>query len=113
MERLIIYWVMLALTSIIVSLAALSAEPENDIKPEFNITTTTVLVHWYDSEQELQLSLGDPNLAGFTECELRPDFNTSFCEMWVVTPIDLKDYYAFDTIGHEFYHTLAGDFHAE
>lgn len=90
---------------------ASAAEPEDDIKPEFNITTTTLIVHWYNTERELQLSLQDNDIAGFSECELRPDFNTSFCEMWLVTPVNLCDDYAFDTIGHELYHALAGNFH--
>lgn len=85
-----------------------AAMPPRKIEPELNLTTTTVLVHWYESEQELQLSLGDDTIAGFSECELRPDFNTSFCELWLVRPATDYD---FDTIGHEFYHALSGQFH--
>jgi hypothetical protein len=88
-----------------------AAMPPKRIEPEHDITTTTLLVHWYDSEEDLGLSLQDDTLAGFSECELRPDFNTSFCELWLVRPTDLEDSYNFDTIGHELYHALAGDFH--
>ncbi len=90
---------------------SLAAKPEDKINPEYNITTTTLIVHWYKTEEQLQESLQDYEIAGITECEMRPDFNTSFCEMWLVTPVDLADYYSFDTIGHELYHALAGDFH--
>jgi len=81
------------------------------IEPEIERTTTTVIVHWYDSEQELQNALGWDDTAGYSECEFRPDFNTSFCELWLVRPTDTEDSYNFDTIGHEFYHALTGDFH--
>jgi len=81
------------------------------IEPEIELTTTTVIVHWYDSEQELQNALGWDDTAGYSECEFRPDFNTSFCELWLVRPTSTDDAYNFDTIGHEFYHALTGDFH--
>jgi len=78
---------------------------------ELDLATTTILVNWYDTELELQDALDDSGIAGLSECELRPDFNTSFCELWLVTPTDNEDAYAFDTIGHELYHALKGDFH--
>jgi len=90
-----------------------AAIPPKQIEPEFNITTTTILVHWFDSEKELQERTGYDDIAGISECEWRPDFNISFCEFWLVTPKSLDDEYNFDTIGHEFYHALAGAFHNE
>jgi hypothetical protein len=78
---------------------------------EFDITATTLIVHWYDSELELQDALDDRELAGMAECEWRPEFNISFCELWLVTPTDSTDEYNFDTIGHELYHALKGEFH--
>jgi len=80
-------------------------------RQEYQLDTTHLLVNWYDTEQELQLALDDSGIAGFSECEHRPDFNTSFCELWLVEPENLEDDYAFDTIGHEFYHALRGNFH--
>jgi len=106
-----IIWFIIALMILSGCASSPVAMPYNKIESEYNITTTTILVHWYNSEQELQLSLGHRGIAGFSECELRPDFNTSFCELWLVRPIDANDYYSFDTIGHEFYHALAGGFH--
>jgi hypothetical protein len=88
---------------------AIAAMPPR--QEEFDITTTTLIVHWYDSELELQDALDDSEIAGVSECEWRPDFNTSFCELWLVTPTDSTDKYNFDTIGHELYHALKGEFH--
>ena len=79
---------------------------------EYQLSTTHILVNWYNSELELQDALDDSGIAGLSECEHRPEFNTSFCELWLVHPTDNEDAYAFDTIGHEFYHALVGDFHA-
>ncbi len=108
MERLIATLYVIVCLIVAMNIPAM---PPNKIEGKYNITTTTLLVHWYDSEQELQLSLGRRGIAGFAECELRPDFNTSFCELWLVEPIDETDYYSFDTIGHEVYHALRGQFH--
>jgi len=77
----------------------------------YDVNSTYVIVNWFDSEKELQRALNDDTLAGLSECEMRPDFNTSFCELWLVRPTDSKDEYNFDTIGHEFYHAIVGDFH--
>ncbi len=71
--------------------------------------STYVIVNWYDTESELQYALDDDTLAGLADCEHRPDFNTSFCELWLVLPKHSKDDYAFDTVGHEFCHALRGD----
>ena len=87
------------------------ADPTDRIEAEFNITTATIIVHWFDSEKELQLATQYNDIAGVSECEWRPDFNISFCELWLVRPNSLQDDYDFDTIGHEIYHTLAGEFH--
>ena len=81
------------------------------IEPEFDHSSTTIIVHWYDTEIELQVDLDDYELAGLSECEHRPDFDTSFCELWLVEPTDLDDGYNFDTIGHECYHAFKGSFH--
>ncbi len=77
----------------------------------YDITGTHVIVNWYDTEQELNEALDDDTLAGLAECEYRPRFNTSFCELWLVRPTSPEDTYNYDTIGHEFYHTVIGDFH--
>lgn len=75
----------------------------------YNHSSTYVIVNWYDTETELQTALDDNELAGLSDCEHRPDFNTSFCELWLVLPEHYEDDYAFDTIGHEFCHALRGD----
>ena len=89
-------------------------KPENEINPEFDITNTAIIVNWYDSIEELQADNPDEgNVAGLTLCEYIPEANMSFCVLWLVRPVASDDYYAFDTMGHELYHALAGAFHSE
>lgn len=101
----------LLIISLLLIVTSHAAIPVNAITSELNITTTTLIVHWYDSEKELQESIQDDEIAGASECEWRPDFNISFCELWLVRPEHLQDDYNFDTIGHELYHALEGEFH--
>ena len=116
MERLDkkVFWTLIVYCLIGI-IGSLFIKPSNaeQIEPEAELTTATVIVHWFDTEEELQTELGWDDTAGYSECEFRPDFNTSFCELWLVRPVSTEDYYNFDTIGHEFYHALAGDFHPD
>ena len=137
MERLekIMYWFgyaagyFLAVAWMFIAIGFWQLATAEEIEPEFHLQSTTVIVHWFDTEEELQEALGWSDTAGYSECESRPDFNMAFCELWLVKPKNTtelsddewfkvcaqknKEYdcYAFDTIGHEFYHALAGDFH--
>jgi len=99
---------------ILLATLAASAEPINE---EFDLRTTTIIVNWFDTESELQLALDDEEIAGMAECEWRPDFNMSFCELWLVRPTELDTWTedleqdVWKTIGHEFYHAVTGAFH--
>ncbi len=92
------------------------AEPINE---EFDLTATTIIVNWFDSELELQDALDDAEIAGLAECEYRPEFNISFCEFWLVQPTELDEWTEdfeqdkWKSIGHEFYHAVKGAFHNE
>lgn len=112
MERLsFIFAILFSLLFIFLAGARIYEHNVNAQEVNVDLTTTTLLINWFDTEQELQNALNDNSIAGFSECELRPDFNTSFCELWLVYPHDATDNYAYDTIGHELYHALKGDFH--
>ena len=89
-----------------------------DIHPEYDITTTTIVVNWYDSEAELHAALpGQGNIAGLSDCEYRPEFNVSFCELWLVRPTEATEFTdtieqeKWKTVGEEFVHALWGEFH--
>ncbi len=88
-----------------------------ELHPEYDITTTTIIVNWYDTAEELETALEDDRYAGMAACEYRPEFNVSFCELWLVRPTevdtwtDMPEQDRWKTIGHEFYHTVAGEFH--
>lgn len=110
-----------------------------EIESEYDITHTSITVNWFDTEQELIIEvqrLEDEyceefseecpdgpddysDTSGLTECDWQPKENNSLCELWLVRPTEL-DEWTFDveqdnwkTIGHEFYHTVAGGFHDE
>jgi len=102
---------------LILLLLALSVSAE-EITPEYDITITSIIVNWYDSADELRAALPDEGrISGFSECEYRPEFNMSFCELWMVRPTELTEWTdtgeqeKWKTIGHEFYHALSGEFH--
>ena len=113
MERLIITLFLLLLLGIANNTLA------EEVNAEFDITSTAIIVNWFDTEAELQDALEDYEIGGLSECEWRPDSNISFCELWLVRPIELDTWTEdieqdkWKTIGHEFYHALAGSFHDE
>lgn len=107
------------------------------IEPEFNITSATITLNWFDTEEELQAEVQRleneyceeypeecpdgpddySDTAGLSECDWQPEENYSWCEMWLVRPTELDiwtenfEQDVWKTIGHEFYHTSAGEFH--
>ena len=86
---------------------------------EFNITSGSYVVNWFETEADLQAELGDFTIGGLSECEWRPEFNHSFCEFWLVEPTELDTWTqdleqdVWKTVGHEFYHATKGTFHSE
>jgi len=103
--------------------------------PEYDITSTSIVVNWFDTPEELVTEvqrLEDEyceeneckdgpvdyrDVAALTECDYHPEMNTSFCELWLVYPTELTEWTdtpeqeIWKTIGEEFFHTLAGEFH--
>ena len=82
--------------TLILLLLALSVQAE-EMTPEFDLTTTTIIVNWFDTEEELQaelyklekeLCIESPkeckraylidfsHISAMSECEFREDFNT-------------------------------------
>ena len=103
----------LIFTLCLLAYVSYAAEPV----PEYDITSTSIIVNWFDTVEELEAALDDDRYAGMAACEYFPKFNHSFCELWLVRPIELDTWTDDDeqdkwkTIGHEFYHTVAGEFH--
>ncbi len=107
----------------IIGMVMFTCARDANTEENYNITAASVIVNWYDSEEELMQAVGEYSAAGWSQCEYRPEFNISFCEFWLVRPklqyadIDYvcveSDGYNFDTIGHEFYHAFIGDHHAD
>ena len=107
MERLNFWFFLLCIFLLTILAAA------EDIKPEFDITVTTVIVHWFNSEMELQEYLDEPETVGLANCEWQPEQNVSLCDLYLVRPESLEDVYNFDSIGHEFLHAFYGAYHNE
>lgn len=110
MERLITIGIAFVWLGIL--FVVLENKPDITMLPAHDdITTTTLIVNWYATERELQRATGDSTIAGLSDCERRPEFNVSFCELWLVRPRSRNDAYTFDTIGHELCHALLEDCH--
>lgn len=82
--------------------------------PEFEVQNVGITVHWYDSKEEMQDDLGDlfpdRDYSAASQCEKKPEFNISYCDIYVVRPTMVDDN-ATLSIGHEVLHGLIGDFH--
>ena len=111
---LVVAWicfvVYMALALLDVAREAVAAEP---IVPEFDITVSTVIVHWFDSEMDLQEYFVDTELIGAAHCEYQEQHNVSLCDLYLVRPESLEDVYNLDTIGHELLHAFYGSYHIE
>lgn len=82
--------------------------------PEFEVQNVGITVHWYDSKAQMQDDLGDlfpdRDYSAASQCEKKPEFNISYCDIYVVRPTMVDDN-ATLSIGHEVLHGLIGDFH--
>jgi len=92
-------------------LAQLSSGGElEEILPEFEIENVLVTVFWFETETELQEYFGEERLIGNSECEVKPEKNISYCDLYLIRP-KLVDGDATTTIGHELLHGLFGLYH--
>ena len=81
---------------------------------EFEVQNVGITVHWYDTKDQMQEELGDlfpdRDYSAASQCEKKPEFNISYCDIYVVRPTQVDDN-ATLSIGHEVLHGLIGDFH--
>lgn len=81
---------------------------------EFEVQNVGITVHWYDTKAQMQDDLGDlfpdRDYSAASQCEKKPEFNISYCDIYVVRPTMVDDN-ATLSIGHEVLHGLIGDFH--
>ena len=78
-------------------------------------TVIVVSLHLYDDHEALnkehvEIHGDDTEVAGWSDCEHQPEQNVAFCDIYVLRPEYVYGD-GMDTIGHEFWHGVAGDFH--
>lgn len=89
-----------------------------DLIKEFEVNNVGLTIHWYDTREELYDALvdlfgviwEDRDIQAASDCEKKPEFNISYCDIYAVRPTTVDD----DTtmsIGHEVMHGLLGAYH--
>ncbi len=79
-------------------------------------TIVVLSLHLYDDYEELNLDyqtyVYDPvdEVWGWSDCEWQQEQNAAFCDIYTVRPEFVRGD-AMDTLGHEVWHAVAGDFH--
>ena len=86
------------------------------VDPEFEITMVVSVFHLFDSYEELQHTYiidgwGTNEVDGWSDCEWQKKHNYAACDIFTVRPEYVRDDPAMDTIGHEVWHGVAGDYH--
>lgn len=84
-----------------------------DIEAEYESDSLLITVNWYDSIEELQEAIGEEDTEAISECEVHPDRDIGWCEIWVVRPTKVLGDPNMDALGHEVLHGLWGDYHIE
>ncbi len=83
-----------------------------EIIPTDDVRNLLVSVNFYDTTEQLVLAVGE-DVAAWSECEVHPDKNIGWCEIWVVRPKRVLGDPAMDALGHEVLHGLWGDYHKD
>ncbi len=89
-----------------------------DLIKEFENNNVGITVTWYDNVDELREAMidkfgmvwDDRDIQAASNCEHKPEFNISYCDIYAVRPTMVDD----DTttsIGHEVLHGLLGAYH--
>ena len=86
------------------------------VKPEFIVSNLLLTVNWFDTEEELAEAVSalgyevDESLE-LSLCEVHPEQDIGWCELWLVIPTTVIGDPFMDSIGHEAGHGFFGDFH--
>lgn len=77
------------------------AEDRGPVEPEYNITSISLIVNWTTLKDDW----------GKIEYEAYPKKNHAFCEIWLPKPKRVWGDALMESLGHEVFHCLAGEFH--
>lgn len=86
------------------------------VKPEYVVSNMLFTVNWFDTEEELAEAVSalgyevDESLE-LSLCEVHPEQDIGWCELWLVIPTTVIGDPFMDSIGHEAAHGFFGDFH--
>lgn len=86
------------------------------VKPEYIISNLLITVNWFDTEEELAEAVSargyevEESLE-LSECEIHPEQDIGWCEVWLVKPRTVIGDPFMDSLGHEALHGFFGDFH--
>ena len=89
---------------------------DEPVKPEYLVSNLLLTVNWFDTEEELSAAVSalgyevDESLE-LSLCEVHPDQNIGWCELWLVIPETVIGDPFMDSIGHEAAHGFFGNFH--
>lgn len=95
------------------------------IKPEEEITMVVSVFHFFENYEILNINWVEwwhennpgrpnaylPNVWGWSDCERQPEHNYAACDIYSIRPEYVRADMAMDTIGHEVYHGVVGEFH--
>lgn len=82
-------------------------------------TVVVSVLHLYDDYAELNLDYQtfsdqkEEEVWGWSDCEWQPEQNYAACDIYTIRPTYVHAEMAFDTLGHEVWHGVAGDFHPD
>lgn len=79
---------------------------------ESEVSNVLVTMFWYDDIWNLREAVNDPDVCGFSECEVHEEQNIAYCHIHAVRPKVIDDIWS-ATLGHEVLHGLWGQFHLE
>lgn len=83
-------------------------------------TVVVASFHFFDTYEDLNFEYNtlwledgeeEQELWGWSNCEWQPEANVAFCDIYTIRPEFVHSDMAMDTIGHEIWHGVTGDFH--
>lgn len=89
---------------------------DEPVKPEYVVSNMLFTVNWFNTAEELEAvvsALGyevDESLE-LSECEVHPEQDIGWCELWLVIPKTVIGDPFMDSIGHEAAHGFFGAYH--
>ena len=102
----------------ILILAFSSVYAEEELVRDTGMENTVVVLslHLYDDHEALskehsEIHKDKTEVYGWSDCELQPEQNVAFCDVYVLRPTYVYSDPAICTLGHEVWHGVAGRFH--